>query len=968
MNTRDNLALSLESGFIDCNLTSLKQYNPRLLVNDHKKGMKVLSTIESELRGCREFYFSVAFITDGGVESLLAVLQELRDKNIHGRIVTSQYQNFTQPKALRRLLKFSNIELRIVTEGNFHAKGYLFSREDDTYSIIIGSSNMTQDALSRNKEWNVKLSSLENGSIMQNILREYDYTFNNATVVDEAWITEYEKIYMPYAKALNNANKASENNVISLTKINPNKMQVEALDAIERLRKSDKNKGLLISATGTGKTYLSAFDVKKYQPDRFLFVVHRENIAREAMASYKRILGPEICTGILTGGQKDPEAKYLFSTIQTLSKEETLRSFAPDAFDYIVIDEAHHSGAETYQRVLEYFEPKFLLGMTATPERTDGYDIFEKFDHNIAYEIRLNRALEENMLSPFHYFGVSEIKIGGELLDDNAEFNQLTCNERIERIIEAADFYGYSGDRVRGLVFCSRKEEAKELSRKFNEYSNCGRRFNTLALTGESSEVERENAIKRLEQKQIEEHLDYIFTVDIFNEGVDIPTVNQVIMLRPTQSAIIFVQQLGRGLRKAYEKEYLTVIDFIGNYSNNYLVPIALYGDRSFNKDTVRKMVNSGSSIIPGCSTVNFDQITKERIFKSIDSASLQTLALLREDYRLVKYQLGRVPMMLDFMEIGSREPYAFVGYSDSYYEFVCKVDARSVDKMPVASQNLLEFYSIEILNGKRIEESILLTLLTANGNTSFGEIVGIIKERFKINTSHESVESAISNLNGQFIKDKAASRYGISENINVVGEKIIMDEEYRATLNHSTLGIFLQDMIRYSIRRFRADFVSENWRKGFLLYSKYSRKDVCRILNWEKNEESTIYGYRIKYNTCPIFVTYNKGNDISESTKYEDAFINPHTFSWMTRSRVTLKSGEVQAIDGYRETGLRIPLFVKKSDGEGTDFYYMGDVIPLKRTQEKMKDDKGETVSVVNYVFAMNDEVEEGIYNYLEA
>ena len=416
---------------------------------------------------------------------------------------------------------------------------------------------------------------------------------------------------------------------------------------------------------GTGKTYLSAFDVKKYQPGRFLFVVHRENIAREAMASYKRILGPEIDTGILTGGQKDPEAKYLFSTIQTLSKEETLRSFAPDAFDYIVIDEAHHSGAETYQRVLEYFEPKFLLGMTATPERTDGYDIFEKFDHNIAYEIRLNRALEENMLSPFHYFGVSEIKIGGELLDDNAEFNQLTCNERIERIIEAADFYGYSGDRVRGLVFCSRKEEAKELSRKFNEYSNCGRRFNTLALTGESSEVERENAIKRLEQKQIEEHLDYIFTVDIFNEGVDIPTVNQVIMLRPTQSAIIFVQQLGRGLRKAYEKEYLTVIDFIGNYSNNYLVPIALYGDRSFNKDTVRKMVNSGSSIIPGCSTVNFDQITKERIFKSIDSASLQTLALLREDYRLVKYQLGRVPMMLDFMEIGSREPYAFVGYSD---------------------------------------------------------------------------------------------------------------------------------------------------------------------------------------------------------------------------------------------------------------------------------------------------------------
>lgn len=285
------------------------------------------------------------------------------------------------------------------------------------------------------------------------------------------------------------------------------------------------------------------------------------------------------------------------------------------AFDIIVIDEVHRAGADSYQRIMDYFMPRFWIGMTASPDRTDGYDIYGLFDHNIAYEIRLQQAMEEKLLCPFHYFGITDLEVDGHIIDDNAiknvqNFTNLVCDDRVNYIMQQMDYYGYSGDKVKGLIFCSSKEEAKELSAKFNTKG-----MNTLVLTGENSQTEREEAILRLEQDELENSLDYILTVDIFNEGVDIPAVNQVVMLRPTESPIVFIQQLGRGLRKYDGKEYVVVLDFIGNYMNNFMIPIALSGDRTYNKDTIRKYVREGSRIIPGESTIHFDEIIKKRIF-----------------------------------------------------------------------------------------------------------------------------------------------------------------------------------------------------------------------------------------------------------------------------------------------------------------------------------------------------------------
>jgi HKD family nuclease len=398
------LEQSLKKGFIDHKLNSDNTYLPHLLVNDKKESKKVLTTILQSLNKCEEFWFSVAFVTTNGVATLIETLINLEQKGIKGKILVSQYLNFTQPEALKRLMQFKNIQLKIAIDNAFHSKGYLF-KNNNIYDLIIGSSNLTATALCTNIEWNLKISATPESYIIQNAIKEFYSEFEKAVTVDKYFIENYEILYK---KQVDYSNLVKKELVLSNQKdIVPNSMQVEALHNIEYLRSQEKNKALLISATGTGKTYLSAFDVKKFNPKKFLFVVHRLNIAKAAMKSYNSIFGDSVKMGIYSGSARDLEADFIFSTVQTISKEEHLKQFSETYFDYIVIDETHRAGAESYKKIIEYYKPKFLLGMTATPERTDGLDIFKLFDYNIAYEIRLHRALEEDILSPFHYYGVT---------------------------------------------------------------------------------------------------------------------------------------------------------------------------------------------------------------------------------------------------------------------------------------------------------------------------------------------------------------------------------------------------------------------------------------------------------------------------------------------------------------------------------------------------------------------------------
>ena len=625
------LRSGFETAYIDGTVASNLAYKPQFISNNYKQGKKVLSSIEDELLVCNQFQISVAFITMGGITPLLQTLKELEKRGVKGEILTTNYLNFSEPRALEKLNNLSNITLKMydveASGDGFHTKGYIF-RKDEIYRIIIGSSNMTKTALTSNREWNTRVVSTEKGEIAQQVVEEFNELWNSEYALDYDEFYEIYKERYKIIKKQREIARSEELPSIEKYRLQPNSMQVGFIVNLKKIIEAGEERALLISATGTGKTYASAFAMRELGYKRVLFLVHRGQLARQTKKSYQKVFGKNISMGLVGAGYSDYDADYVFAMVQTLNRDEHLHKYNPDEFDCIILDEAHHSSADTYQKVMNYFKPKLWLGMTATPDKRDddvaGRNIYEIYNYQIAYEIRLQQAMEEDILCPFHYFGISDVSLVDEkqlksrkMAD--GDFNLLTGDERVRHIIEQAEYYGYSGDRVKGLIFCSRIDESEELSQKFNALG-----YRTVALNGSATEDERANAFERLamDEKDASDEmqpLDYIFSVEILNEGVDIVEVNQVIMLRPTESPIVFIQQLGRGLRKAEGKEYVVILDFIGNYNNNFMIPVALSGDRSYNPDIIRKYVISGNTTIPGASTVHFDEIAKDKIFSSID-------------------------------------------------------------------------------------------------------------------------------------------------------------------------------------------------------------------------------------------------------------------------------------------------------------------------------------------------------------
>lgn len=549
------LRAGLETGFINSGYNSSLAYQPQFLSNNHKEGKKVLSSIEDELMSCDKFQISVAFITMGGITPLLQTLKELEKNGIPGEILTTNYLNFSEPKALEKLHGLSNITLKMydvekAAEG-FHTKGYIF-KEEEIYRIIIGSSNMTSAALTSNREWNTKVVSTEHGEVAKQIVEEYNELWNSRYALSfDNFYEEYKERYQ-IIKRQREIAKSEETPSIEKYRLKPNAMQVGFITNLRKILEKGEDRALLISATGTGKTYASAFAMRELGFKRVLFLVHRGQLARQTKKSYEKIFDKSVSMGLVGAGYSDYDRDYVFATVQTLNRDEHLRKYAPDDFDCIILDEAHHSSANTYQKVMNYFTPKLWLGMTATPDKRDddidGKNIYQIFNYQIAYEIRLQQAMEENMLCPFHYFGITDVSLLGDKEIKSkklteSSFNQLVGDERVKHIIEQANYFGHSGDRVKGLIFCSRIDESVELSNKFNQTINpeTGKFFRTIALNGDATEEERQRAFERLAMDENTQSLDYIFSVEILNEGVDIVEVNQVIMLRPTESPIVFI-------------------------------------------------------------------------------------------------------------------------------------------------------------------------------------------------------------------------------------------------------------------------------------------------------------------------------------------------------------------------------------------------------------------------------------------
>lgn len=966
------LQTAIQTAYLDHTINSNLAYRPEFILNNYKLGKKVLVSIEEELQRCEEFFISVAFITKSGITPLLQTLKDLEQRNIPGKILTTNYLMFSEPEALEKLAGLKNIELKMFVTGaetgGFHTKGYIF-REEEIYRIIIGSSNMTLSAITKNKEWNTKIVSTEQGELTQAVLQEFDELWQDEhTLTFEDFIDAYRQEYLNEKMIRKQKQQAVSEQVVELEnyRLKPNKMQVAFVKNVMEMRAQHIDRALLLSSTGTGKSLASAFMLREMGTKRALFVVHREQIAKQTMKSYKRVFGSSRTYGLLSGNSREFGSDFLFATMQMLSKEDILSRYSPEDFDVIILDECHHVGAESYQKIMRYFKPKFWLGMTASPD-TNQYDIYSIFDHHIAYEIRLQQALEEDLLCPFHYFGITDLEINGEVFDDNAgvkNFSNLISDARVDYVIDKANYYGFSGDRVKGLIFCSRKDEAKELSKKFNE-----RGLRTEVLTGEDTQERRESVIARLtDDEDGDDQLDYIFTVDIFNEGVDIPEINQVIMLRPTQSPVVFIQQLGRGLRKYESKEYVVILDFIGNYMNNFMIPIALSGDRSYNKDAMRRYIREGARVIPGSSTIHFDEISKKRIYASIDTARTNDMKLLRESYRTLKYKLGRIPTIRDFKKFGSVDVTKIFEKCGSYHNFLKKYEPEYHVHLTNQEEIIIEYFSKKLIAYKRIHELEMLRMLISRGNR-FLQYQKLLQEKYHVGMNEQVEKSVIRNLKNEFPKEEERRKYSDCDLVekNTDGSYSLSSKFQKALLNKNFRQMILE-LLDFGIEQWKEKYGQIYRDTNFTLYQKYTYEDVCRLLNWKKNlnaQNISGYYYDRDTKTLPVFINYQKEEN---AIAYEDRFVSEgHLIAISKHPRKITSSDAVHIYKQSEEDkDNRIFLFVRKNkdDNEAREFYFLGEIFaegnPRQIYMEKTKDNAFE----IDY--RLDVPVKSDIYDYI--
>ncbi len=947
------LKASLNTAFIDGRADSSLETRPMFLRNAPKEGEKFLCALEDELKDCTSFSISVAFISLSGVTPLLQVLREAERRNVRGRILTTDYLGFTEPAALKKLRSLKNLEVRLFRTSEarvgFHTKGYLFRHADGVDHLLLGSSNITGSALTVNQEWNVKLASAANGEFAKSAFRNFDALWNarESKSLDDV-LPNYEAEYKVRRPILRNA--VGKDAVRQAERLNLNKMQRRFIRNIERLIEQGEKRALLISATGTGKTYAAAFAVQAAKPKRLLFVVHREQIARQAMKSFRRVLGDAYTYGVVSGTtvQKDFTPSAVFTTVQTLSRPDILQRAKAADFDWVIIDESHRSGAESYQRIMATLEPDFWLGMTASPDRMDGFDVYALFGHNIACEIRLQEALDEDLLCPFHYFGI-------------AEAIDLPFEERVDAIIDNADYYGYSGSCVKGLIFAKDVKEAYRLEAALN-----ARGLRTKALSGKESINAREAAIARLvmdegesgdaheakqpalfegievpgEKEAVPEtgKLDYLITVDIFNEGVDIPEVNQVIFLRETQSSIVFIQQLGRGLRKAEDKDFVVILDFIGAYDNNYLIPIALTGNRTYNKDDIRRELLSGSRVMPGAATIHFDEISRERIFKSIETAKTNSIRLLKTHFEMLRRKIGRRPQLTDFLDHASIDPTKYLRSQgcSSYEAFVAKHFPDVALKL--SGDEVLDRLAGLARIGKGLREAEILLLEAAmdGGPAVLAEAKARNAQSSRRQIPDADWASAIRVLTNAFTQTRDAVMPAFMRAVflepNGAGDWRMHADWRKWLCDEPDFETACREYLALMRRLFEERLSGNEYRDTtFCLYEKYTYEEVCRLLNWPRNlNAQTIggYAYDVATKTLPVFINYEKKVD---AIQYADRFLSDSVLMACSKSNRSIDSVDADRFfkRGAANADNRIFLFVRRSkdDNEAKAFYFLGEI-----------------------------------------
>ena len=892
-----------------------------------------LNKIKSNLKKCKSFSFSVSFIKKAGLVLLEREIEEALDRGAKGRIITSTYQNFTDIGSLEQFYawqkEYDNFECHLDYEcfgdNGFHTKGYLFEY-DDSIEFIVGSSNITRFALLKNFEWNVSLISKDNLDSYNDALIEFELIWDKTLELDTKLIEKYrlqldyaiEKWDMDYVNAMD-------------AKINPNSMQRKALRELRRYRDTGVKKALIISATGSGKTYLAAFDARNFGAKRLLYIVHRESILKDAKESFVKVFGAERTYGFYTGNENSLEADFIFATSNMLGRH--LDSFKKDEFDYIIYDEVHHVVAETGKKIFEYFKPEFILGLTATPERMDNQDIFTLFDQNVPFELRLRDAINNDLVVPFHYYGIRDQLVDYSSKDKMTIAKNIAEQNNIEFIKSQIEKYRKPGEKLKCIAFCTNIQSCRLMAEELYEEG-----YHTISLTGINDTGVRIKAFKDLQDEN--NLLEIICTVDILNEGVDIPQVNMVLFLRPTESQTVFIQQLGRGLRKYPGKDYVTVLDFIGNnYDRAVQIAMALgtlgkttYMEKAYLKEMIR--TNFESLDIPEVK-IEIDDLSKEEIINFIDKTNFNSRVFLEKDYKNFKSYInnGSYPTHMDFLNSDVSPDLiriiksTFSGSKNkSYYNFLKKIDEDTIpmfDDKQIAFINNME----DLLPLARLDEYLIIEQAIKEHTIDLKRIEGINEH-----ITDKTLENAYNNLKS----------LGLVAN-NEIDLTNIEDGEFKD---------YLLDTLNYGIVRYNREF--GEYTGLFKLYRNYYKEQASRIML--KNgilQKGTYYEDDIAY----IFAGIKKGEE--GRLNYKDKFINNKIFQWESIANVSESEKE------HLRNSKKVHLFIRKMESEDTvtlPYTYFG-LGTFTNERDSYTEEDGKRHSTLLYDIVLDDEVPEDYY-----
>lgn len=742
-----------------------EEYSTDVMTGDKDKRMYLYYQLVGSLKKAVSVDIIVSFLMESGVKMLLGELDNALKRGARIRILTGNYLGITQPSALylfKRKLG-DRVDLRFYNEKDrsFHPKSYIFHYAD--YSdIYIGSSNISRSALTSGIEWNYRFSSKTDQKNYDKFYRTFEDLFeNHSIVIDDEELKRYSKNWHRPAvsKDLDKydiAEEPEDTNVKVLYE--PRGAQIEALCALEDTRAEGAKRALVQAATGIGKTYLAAFDSKDYE--RVLFVAHREEILNQAAISFKNVRNSDDY-GFFNGDEKCTDKSVVFASVATLGRTEYLKEeyFAPDYFNYLVIDEFHHAVNDQYKRIVAYFKPQFLLGLTATPERMDGRNIYEICDYNVPYEISLKDAINKGMLVPFHYYGIFDDTDYSGLHVVRGKYDEKELNETYIGNVHRHDliykYYCKYGSK-RALGFCCSRAHAEEMAKEF-----CKRGIPSVAVysnaDGDFSE-DRSAAIEKLKNGEIR----VIFSVDMFNEGVDITSVDMVLFLRPTQSPIVFLQQLGRGLRKSKGKEYLNVLDFIGNYEKAGRVRFLLTGTTLSEKERYNP---ADRSLFPDDCLIDFDMKLID-LFAEMDKKHLKVKDQIKNEYFRVKDLIGKRPSRIELFTYMDDDVYqmAITHPKDNpfkkYLEFLKELNELTIDEELLYQGIGREFINlIENTNMSKVYKMPVLMAFYNHGNVcmtvSENQLLASWKAFFSTGTNWKDLDTGMTYEKYQAISDK---------------------------------------------------------------------------------------------------------------------------------------------------------------------------------------------------------------------